>query len=74
MTIKTSSSTRNAADGGKSVLVDFEDGIAWVTLNRPDKRNAINPAIVFEMVNVLDALEGDERAQVIVITALNAHL
>ncbi len=68
MTVKTSGSAGNAADGGKSVLVDFEDGIAWVTLNRPDKRNAINPAIVFEMVEVLDALEGDDRAQVVVIT------
>ena len=37
-------------------------------MNRPDKRNAINPAIVFEMVEVLDALEADERAQVVVIT------
>ncbi len=65
MTDKTSEA---AAAAGKSVLVDFEDGIAWITLNRPEKRNAINPAIVYEMVAVLDALEGDERAQVLVIT------
>ena len=58
MTVKTSRFGRRRA-GAKSVLVDFEDGIAWVTLNRPDKRNAINPAIVFEMVEMLDALEGD---------------
>ena len=25
--------------GGKNVLVEFEDQIAWVTLNRPEKRN-----------------------------------
>ena len=67
MTVKTSDSA-GAADGGKNVLVDFDDGIAWVTLNRPDKRNAINPAIVYEMVATLDALESDERAQVVVIT------
>ena len=54
--------------GGKNVLVAFEDGIAWITLNRPTKRNAINPGIVFEMVEVIDALEEDERAQVLVIT------
>ncbi len=68
MTAKTSGSARDAAAGDKSVLVDFEDGIAWVTLNRPTKRNAINPAIVHEMVAALDALEVDERAQVVVIT------
>jgi len=67
MTVKTSDSA-GAADGGKNVLVDFDDGIAWVTLNRPDKHNAINPAIVYEMVDTLDALESDDRAQVVVIT------
>jgi trans-feruloyl-CoA hydratase/vanillin synthase len=64
MTVNTS----GAAPRDRSVLVDFEDGIAWVTLNRPDKRNAINPAIVYEMVEALDALEADDRAQVVVIT------
>lgn len=53
---------------GKNVLLSVEDGIAWVTLNRPDKRNAINPGIVFEMVEVLDRLEMDDTAKVVVIT------
>ena len=26
-----------------NVVVEIDDGIAWVTLNRPDKRNAMNP-------------------------------
>ncbi len=34
---------------GKLVLVDFDDGIAWVTLNRPDKRNAMSPKLNAEM-------------------------
>lgn len=50
------------------VLVDFEDGIAWVTLNRPTKRNAINPGIVYNMVRVLEELESDERCKVLVLT------
>ena len=29
----------------KNVLVEIVDGIAWVTLNRPEKRNAMNPAL-----------------------------
>ena len=29
--------------GGKNVLVQFEEQIAWVTLNRPEKRNCIEP-------------------------------
>ncbi|MEB3371437.1 p-hydroxycinnamoyl CoA hydratase/lyase [Saccharopolyspora mangrovi] len=53
---------------GDTVLVDFEDGIAWVTLNRPDKRNAMNPALNDEMVRTLDALEADPRCRVLVLT------
>ena len=44
-----------------NVLVEFDEGIAWVTLNRPAKRNAMSPALNDEMVRVLDALEIDER-------------
>lgn len=53
---------------GKDVTVSLEDGVAWVTLNRPDKRNAINPGIVWEMNAVLDAVEEDDEAKVLVIT------
>ena len=52
----------------KPVTVEFEDGIAWVTLNRPEKRNAMNPALNREMLAVLDALELDERCGVVVLT------
>ncbi len=54
--------------GGENVLVEFDEGIAWVTLNRPAKRNAINPALAYEMVEVIDALEVDERCGVLVLT------
>ena len=56
------------AGWGRDVTLQIEDGIAWITLNRPDKRNAINPGIVREMNAVLDALEGDPAAEVLVIT------
>lgn len=57
-----------AVPGGKNVLVEFEDGIAWVSLNRPEKRNAMSPALAYEMLEVLDALELDERCRVLVLT------
>ena len=50
------------------VKILIEDGIAWVTLNRPEKRNAINPGIVYGMVAALDALETDEAVKVVVLT------
>src|ERR1700690_741578 len=54
--------------GGKTVLVTIENRIAWVTLNRPEKRNAINPQLSAEMLTVLDALEPDDRVGVVVLT------
>jgi trans-feruloyl-CoA hydratase/vanillin synthase len=56
------------AKAAKPVTVEFDEGIAWVTLNRPEKRNAMNPALNREMLEVLDALELDERCGVVVLT------
>jgi feruloyl-CoA hydratase/lyase len=53
---------------GRHVLVEFDDRIAWVTLNRPEKRNAMNPALHEEMVRVVEALALDERCGVLVLT------
>jgi feruloyl-CoA hydratase/lyase len=50
------------------VKVEFEDGIAWVTMNRPHKRNAMNPVLNSEMLEILDALEEDARCKVLVLT------
>ncbi len=54
--------------GGENVKVEFEDGIAWVKLNRPDKRNAMSVGLAEDMIRVLDELEVDDRAGVIIIT------
>ena len=67
MSMTTTAGT-TAKPAGKNVLCRIEDGIAWVTLNRPEKRNAINPGIVYEMVEALDALEVDDACKCVVIT------
>mgnify|MGYP005748941075 CR=1 FL=1 len=38
----------------KSILLDVEDKIATITLNRPDRKNAINTDMVNEWVEILD--------------------
>jgi feruloyl-CoA hydratase/lyase len=53
---------------GRNVLVEFEDGIAWVTMNRPEKRNAISVDLAREMLATMDALEIDPRCGVFVLT------
>ena len=52
----------------QTVKVDVENGIGWITLNRPEKRNAMSPTLNREMIDVLDTLELDDDAQVIVLT------
>jgi len=52
----------------KTVRVEIEEGIAWVTLNRPEKRNAMSPTLNTEMREVLETLELDETARVMVLT------
>jgi trans-feruloyl-CoA hydratase/vanillin synthase len=59
---------KRAEPWGDTVLVEFKDNVTWVTLNRPDKRNAMSPALNREMMDVLDALEVDDRCQVLVLT------
>lgn len=56
--------------GGTNVAVELEEGIAWVRLNRPEKRNAMSVGLAEEMNQVLDALETDERCGVIVLTGV----
>ena len=63
-----------AIASGKPVLVDIKDGIAWVTLDPPEKRNAISPALSEEMIATLDRLEPDPNVGVVVLTGVgNAY-
>ena len=51
-----------------TVKVEIDEGIAWVELNRPEKRNAMNPTLNAEMVEVLLALDADDSCGVLVLT------
>lgn len=52
----------------QTVKVEVQNQIGWVTLNRPDKRNAMSPTLNREMADVLETLEQDEQVGVVVIT------
>ena len=52
----------------ETVLVEKDDGITWVTLNRPEKRNAMNPQLHFDMVEALTWLNTDDETKVLVLT------
>lgn len=52
----------------ETIKVEQEEGIAWVTLNRPEKRNAMSPTLHYEMLDALTELEGDDSTSVLVLT------
>ncbi|WP_205588772.1 enoyl-CoA hydratase-related protein, partial [Pseudomonas aeruginosa] len=49
------------------VSVHVENRIAWVKFARPDKRNAMSPALNRRMLDVLDELEFDDNVGVLVL-------
>jgi enoyl-CoA hydratase/carnithine racemase len=61
--------TAARADSGYTeILYGVEDGIATVTLNRPDKLNAWTAVIEAEMREAMHAAAADEAVKVIVLT------
>ncbi|WP_163851748.1 p-hydroxycinnamoyl CoA hydratase/lyase [Pseudooceanicola aestuarii] len=50
-----------------TVEVERDGPVAWVFLNRPDKKNAMNPTLHREMCDVLDALEADTGVGCVVL-------
>ena len=51
-----------------TLLLECKDNIATITLNRADKRNAINPAMIADIQSALDAIEKNHATRVVIIT------
>lgn len=56
-----------AAKKLECVKVEKKNGITWVMLNRPEKRNAMSPQLHFEMDETLRELETDPETRCVVI-------
>ena len=54
--------------GSDDLLVEVGEGVATVTLNRPEKRNAMTPAMDRVFRETLHALDADEEIRAIVVT------
>src|SRR5271165_2795602 len=50
------------------ILVDVEDGVGILTLNRPDKLNAMNRKLSAELHDAVKAMDADDAVGCIVIT------
>ena len=52
----------------ETVLIEKRESVAVLTINRPDKLNALNSKVHAEGVSALDELRKDETVRVVVIT------
>jgi len=52
----------------ETLLLDVDDGVAQVTVNRPDKMNALNAEVIGELYHCFGALRGDDAVRVVILT------
>ena len=52
----------------ETILLGRKDGVVTITLNRPNKKNAMNPKLHEEMVQLLTELRFDKELRVLVLT------
>src|SRR5262249_56288965 len=50
------------------VLVEKQGPLALITLNRPEKLNALDYALIDRLMEVLDAIEDDDGTRALVLT------
>jgi enoyl-CoA hydratase/carnithine racemase len=53
---------------GNELLYDVDDGVATVTLNRPDQRNALNGELLADLVEAIRRARDDEAVRAVVLT------
>lgn len=54
-------------------LLEKNEGVAWVTLNRPDARNALSRAVNVELARLARELGDDDDVRVVVLTGAGEH-
>src|SRR5260221_7890866 len=52
----------------QTILVEHRDTIATVTINRPDKLNALNDLVVAELLQAAVALKADSAIRGVILT------
>lgn len=52
----------------ETILYSVEDGIATITLNRPDRMNAFTGQMMLEMIDAFDAIDADDAVKAVIVT------
>src|SRR6478672_11924803 len=50
------------------ILVEEQNGVAWVTLNRPDVRNALSRAVNLQLQEIAAGFAGRDDVRAVVLT------
>jgi enoyl-CoA hydratase len=54
----------------ETILYDVrDDGVATITLNQPEKRNALSNEMLSELIEAFESARGDERVRCVVLTS-----
>jgi enoyl-CoA hydratase/carnithine racemase len=57
----------------ETILLEQRDGIAYVTLNRPERANTINRRLMADMLAALDDIAVDAECRVVIVTGAGRH-
>jgi enoyl-CoA hydratase len=57
----------------ETIVVSKDNGVATVTLNRPDSRNAISPRMHFELSEIWPRISADPEIDAIILTGAGKH-
>src|SRR2546422_5521965 len=49
------------------IIYEVKNAVAFITLNRPDKRNALNDQIIAEMRGAMVEAEADDQTRVVIL-------
>jgi enoyl-CoA hydratase/carnithine racemase len=52
----------------ETLLYDVAEGVATLTLNRPDRLNAVNGTSIRELVEAFDRADGDDDVRAVIVT------
>lgn len=52
----------------ETILYDVEDGVATITMNRPDRMNAFTPRMMLDMIAAFDATDADDAVKAVIVT------
>ncbi|HEX9408780.1 MAG TPA: enoyl-CoA hydratase-related protein, partial [Methylomirabilota bacterium] len=52
----------------EQIRYDAADGIVTITLNRPEKLNAVTSVLIRELITAFDAADADDGVRVVIVT------